>query len=108
MFKQLGRFLASVMLVSILYVMLMMGFWFFITVMLNFSASMQSVNPFSKEVLSFYVQLNYVLWPLILTATGYFYMMTGLVMYEKQAGTGLMQRIDSIGFKKEVYGVETE
>ena len=108
MFKQLGRFLASVLLVSILYVMLMMGFWFFITVMLNFSASMQNINPFSKEVLIFYVQLNYVLWPLVLTASGYFYMITGLVMYEKQAGTGLMHRIDSIGFKKEVYGVETE
>jgi uncharacterized membrane protein SpoIIM required for sporulation len=108
LFKQMGRFLASMLLVSILYVMLMMGLWFFVTVMLNFSASMQNVNPFSKEVLGFYVQLNYVLWPLILTATGYFYMITGLVMYEKQAGTGLMQRIENIGFKKEVYGVETE
>lgn len=107
-FRQLGRFLGAMLLVTILYVMLMMGLWFFITVMLNFSASMQNINPFSKEVLGFYVQLNYVLWPLIITAAGYFYMITGLVMFEKQAGAGLLQRIASIGFKKEVYGVETE
>jgi len=91
-----------------LYFMLMMGLWFFITVMLNFSSSMQNANPFSKEVLGFYVQLNFVLWPLFLLAGGYFYMLNGIVLHEKQTGSGLLKRIREIGFRKEVYGVETE
>ena len=106
--KHFGRFFGSMLLITVLYFMLMMGLWFFITVMLNFSSSMQNVNPFSKEVLGFYVQLNFVLWPLFLLAGGYFYMLNGIVLHEKQTGSGLLKRIHEIGFRKEVYGVETE
>jgi uncharacterized membrane protein SpoIIM required for sporulation len=106
--KHFGRFFGSMLLITVLYFMLMMGLWFFITVMLNFSSSMQNANPFSKEVLGFYVQLNFVLWPLFLLAGGYFYMLNGIVLHEKQTGSGLLKRIREIGFRKEVYGVETE
>jgi hypothetical protein len=106
--KHFGRFFGSMLLITVLYFMLMMGLWFFITVMLNFSSSMQNANPFSKEVLGFYVQLNFVLWPGFLLAGGYFYMLNGIVLHEKQTGSGLLKRIREIGFRKEVYGVETE
>jgi uncharacterized membrane protein SpoIIM required for sporulation len=106
--KQFGRFLGSMLLVTVLYVMLMLGLWFFTTTVLNFSSPMQNFNPYSKEVLTFYVLLNFVLWPVILTAAGYFYMNSGMVMHEKQDGGGLLERINNIGFKREVYGVETE
>jgi hypothetical protein len=35
-------------------------------------------------------------------------MLNGIVLHEKQTGSGLLKRIREIGFRKEVYGVETE
>jgi hypothetical protein len=38
----------------------------------------------------------------------YFYRLNGITLYEKQTGSKLLKRIDEIGFRKEVYGVESE
>jgi hypothetical protein len=103
-----GRFFASVLLVTLLYFLLMTGLWFVIMQLLNFSGTLHNANIFSREVYQLLVLLNYVVWPLILVSAGYFYMIGGLVMQEMQHGLGLMERIRSICFKKEVYGVETE
>ena len=103
-----GRFFASILLMTLLYFLLMAGLWLIIANLIEFSAPLHNAKISSRGVLKLFVILNYVAWPLILLASGYFYMISGMVMQEIQYGNGLLERIRGIGFKKEVYGVETE
>lgn len=105
---QLLRFTGGIMVVLLIYLMLSLGLWLLVTVMLSFTSSMHSAAVLSPGVLKFYVWLNYVVWPALLLAGGQFFMLNGMTMFEKQTGTSLFRKIEEIGFRKEVYGVETE
>ena len=105
---QLLRFVGGIMVVLLIYLMFSLGIWLLVTVMLSFTSGMHSTAVLSPGVMKFYVWLNYAIWPALLLAGGHFFMLNGMTMFEKQTGTSLFRKIDEIGFRKEVYGVETE
>jgi hypothetical protein len=107
-FQRIFRFVGAVFLVLILYAIASFGMWLLITVILSFTGSMHNSGIYSNGILLFYTWLNYVIWPLLLLAGLYFYRLNGITLYEKQTGSKLLKRIDEIGFRKEVYGVESE
>lgn len=107
-FSQLVRFVAGIVVFVLLYLLLMLGSWILVSVVLSFTANMHQIEMISPGILRFYVVLNYVMWPVIILAGSQFFLFNGLTMYEKQTGTSLFRKVDEIGFRKEVYGVETE
>ncbi|MBL7811999.1 MAG: stage II sporulation protein M [Bacteroidetes bacterium] len=107
-FEGFLRMMGAVLVCLLLYFLTMFGIWFLVTIILAFSSAVHGLNSFSDNTLLFFVRVNYVILPAIISLTTFVFVSIHFVLREKLKGRHLLNNIRSISFKKSAYGVETE
>jgi len=93
----------AVLLVAVIVIAVIMIFVVpsFKSMFANFGATLPAPTLFVVAVSEFFVNWWWAMLFAVL-AGGYFFMLNGLTMYERQTGTHLLKRVDDIAFRKEV------
>ncbi|MBS3915083.1 MAG: stage II sporulation protein M [Bacteroidetes bacterium] len=104
----LGKMLGAIFIIAVLYFVIMFGINYLTVQLVVITRSFHGGQWISAGIMKFHVVMNYFLLPFFLVMVTYFFTLVATSLFEARFGIGLLKKVRSFSYKKDVYGVETE
>lgn len=108
-FANFWKFIGCVSLVFILYFILSIGIWFFVIQILSLISGINSGGGlYSDSTINLLIRICYFTSPIMIVLLYFIFSFFAFSGVERSEGRAIMENLKKIGFRKEVYGLETE